>query len=482
MDILSNLIVPVWTGLFANVLAEPAIFIGLICLVGYALLRKPWHECFSGFIKATVGFYIMQVGASGLVTVFRPILVGLKDRFHMQAAVIDPYFGFNAVNAAFEKVGWTTSMIMVALLVAFLWNILLVAMRRVTKIRTLFVTGHIMVQQATTGLWLIFIGVPLLTNNIYGVIACGLLVGTYWAVFSNLTVEATQELTENSGFAVGHQQMVGVWAAHKWGRKLGNPEKSVEHLKLPGALQIFNDNVVASATLMLIFFGAILVVLGPQYLAAGGFFHPEKNEWFVKYVLKTTLQFSVFLYVLSAGVRMFVAEMTESFKGISDRLLKGSLPAIDCAATYGFDAAGGNSVLFGFVFGALGQLIAVAALILFNSPVLIIPGFVPLFFDNATIGVFANRFGGFRALAILCFSSGVLQVLGGAFAAGAFGLAEFGGWHGNLDQDVLWPPVGWAMQHFGLIVIPIAILAMLAIPQLQYRRNRETYFQHAEVA
>ena len=81
-------------------------------------------------------------------------------------------------------------------------------------------------------------------------------------MFSNLTVEATQELTENSGFAVGHQQMFGVWVAHKWGRKLGNPEKSVEHLKLPGALQIFNDNVVASATLMLIFFGAILLVLG----------------------------------------------------------------------------------------------------------------------------------------------------------------------------------------------------------------------------
>ena len=76
-----SMIIPVWKGLFANILAEPAIFIGLICFVGYLLLAKPWYECFSGFIKATVGFFIMQVGAGGLVSAFRPILVGFKRSF-----------------------------------------------------------------------------------------------------------------------------------------------------------------------------------------------------------------------------------------------------------------------------------------------------------------------------------------------------------------------------------------------------------------
>ena len=198
--------------------------------------------------------------------------------------------------------------------------------------------------------------------------------------------------------------------------------------------------------------------------------------------LKTTLQFSVYLYVLSAGVRMFVAEMTESFKGISDKILKGSLPAIDCAATYGFDAAGGNSVLFGFVFGALGKFLAVGR----TDPVPFTradhPGLRAGCSSITPQSVcFANRFGGFRALAILCFCSGLIQVFGGAFAAGAFGLAEFGGWHGNLDQDILWPPIGWAMQHMGLVVIPATILAMLIIPQVQYARNKKEYFKHAEV-
>lgn len=39
--------------------------------------------------------------------------------------------------------------------------------------------------------------------------------GVYWAVASNLSVEPTQRLTGNAGFAIGHQQMVAVWLADK---------------------------------------------------------------------------------------------------------------------------------------------------------------------------------------------------------------------------------------------------------------------------
>ena len=47
---------------------------------------------------------ILQVGSGGLVSNFRPILVGLKDRFNLSAVVIDPYFGQNAVTGM-ERMG-----------------------------------------------------------------------------------------------------------------------------------------------------------------------------------------------------------------------------------------------------------------------------------------------------------------------------------------------------------------------------------------
>ena len=45
--------------------------------------------------------------------------------------------------------------IVTVLLLAFTMNILLVLFRKYTKIRTLFITGHVMVQQSSTALWLV---------------------------------------------------------------------------------------------------------------------------------------------------------------------------------------------------------------------------------------------------------------------------------------------------------------------------------------
>ena len=58
----------------SNILQNPAFFVGLLVLIGYALLKKPAHDVFSGFVKATVGYMLLNVGAGGLVTTFRPIL------------------------------------------------------------------------------------------------------------------------------------------------------------------------------------------------------------------------------------------------------------------------------------------------------------------------------------------------------------------------------------------------------------------------
>ena len=92
----------IWVWFASNILTKPAYFIGLIVLIGYILQKKTWYDSLAGFIKATVGFLILSVGSGGLVSNFRPILVGLKDRFNLDAMVIDPYFGQNAVQSAME--------------------------------------------------------------------------------------------------------------------------------------------------------------------------------------------------------------------------------------------------------------------------------------------------------------------------------------------------------------------------------------------
>ena len=107
---------------------------------------------------------------------------------------------------------------------------------------------------------------------------------------------------------------------------------------------------------------------------------------------------------------------------------------------------------------------------------MIIPGFVPLFYDNATIGLYANKKGGFKALLVCCLGSGFLQVLGSAVAIMMFRMGSFGGYVGNLDWATLWPAMGAVIKYFTVPGAALCIIGMLIIPQLQYRRNKKDYF------
>ena len=467
-----DIILKGWTYFASNILTVPAYFIGLITLVGYVLLRKPWYESFAGFIKATVGYLILGVGSGGLVNNFRPILVGLKDRFQLSAMVIDPYFGQNAVTAGLTEMGRSFSSVMLLLLIAFIFNIVLVAFRKLTKIRSIFTTGHVQMQQAAIAFWIVLFAFPDLQDMQYLAIM-GVLLGAYWAVGSNLTVEYTQELTEGAGFCVAHQQMFGIAIFSELSKKFFKSDaKKLEDLKLPGFLSIFNENMVATAVLMTLFFGAILLVLGKPYLIEAKFLGEGKSFFF--YILTTSLNFAVYLAILQLGVRTFVTELTNSFQGISTRLLPGAVPGIDVAAVYGFGAA--NAVPIGFLFGAIGQFLAILSLILLKSPVLVIAGFVPVFFDNATIAVYANRKGGVKAAMIMPFISGLIQVYGSALVAQFIGLAVYGGYLGMFDWATVWPIVAVLLKYAGYFGVAIVFVALMAIPQIQYARHKDTYF------
>lgn len=160
--------------MFNNILSQPAIFIGLIVVIGYILLKRKWYEIAAGFIKAVVGYQILQLGASSLKNTVDPLLKGIQLKWSVEAVVIDPNFGLTAANSALESIGVTTSFAMITLLIAFLWNILLVFFRKFTKVRTLFTTGHIMVKQSTVATWIIFFLIPEL-RNMGGIALIGIL-------------------------------------------------------------------------------------------------------------------------------------------------------------------------------------------------------------------------------------------------------------------------------------------------------------------
>ncbi len=490
-----------------NILQKPYWLLGIIVVIGYIALGKKWYEVLAGFIKASIGYMILQVGSSGLTSSFRPIIVGLQQRFGLSAMVIDPYFGNNAVDDGISAAiagesgslsflaNSNVSQYMLLLLFAFILNIVLVALQKYTKLRAVFTTGNVQVQQAATALWLIMFCFPDLMSG-PALIVMTILLGLYWAVGSNLTIGATQELTDGAGFSIGHQQMFGIFFADKVATKIGehdakkraeNPDKKetvfdkkIEDLELPGWLSIFNENMVSTAILSTFFFGIILCVIGPEwliklsdstqtasdYLLTGNAALSEGDS-FLSYLLYNCFQFAVYLTILQLGVRTFVAELTASFQGISNRLLKGSVPGVDCAVTFGFGAT--NAVTIGFIAGAVGEFLAIGVLILFGSPVIVMAGFVPLFFDNAVLGVYANNKGGLKACIICPFICGLLQVFGSAAIAYWVGMYQYGGYLGMFDWATIWPIFTVIMKVLGVVGLVIVIAILVAIPQIQYR-------------
>ncbi len=515
MDILLSAV----TWFSKTILSQPAWIIGIIVVIGYALLGKKWYEVLAGFIKASVGYMILTVGSGGLVSVFRPIIVGLKGRFNLTAMVIDPYFGNNAVDAGVKAAqagdfsladvsflkGVNISQYMLLLLFAYILNIVLVAAKKHTKLRSIFTTGNVQVQQSATALWLIMFCFPNLVSA-PALILMTILLGLYWAVGSNLTIGPTQELTDGAGFAIGHQQMFGIFLASKaagWMEKRDEVrrdkhpgkasvfDKRLEDIELPGWLSMFNENMVSTALLMTLFFGIIYIVIGPEYLieltkegTLTGSSALVEGQSFVFYILYNCFQFAVYLTILQLGVRTFVAELTVSFTGISSKLLKGSVPGVDCAVTFGFGST--NAVTIGFMAGAVGQFLAIGALILMHSPVLVVAGFIPLFFDNAVIGVYANNKGGLKACLILPFICGLCQVFGSALIASWVRMYAFGGYLGMFDWVTVWPLFTVIMKYLGWVGVALVVVFLFAIPQMQYKaapkdeNGNSTYFLEVE--
>ena len=473
----------IWEFFANNILKNAPHMIGFIVLLGYLLKGEKWYTALGGTLKAIIGMLILNVGSGGLVSNFRPILVGLKDRFNLNATVIDPYFGQNAVtDGVMEVFGKAFDSVMILLLIAFIVNILLVRFNKYTKCRTLFTTGHVQVQQASTAYWLIMFAMPaLLKNDTLMLVVMAVVLGAYWAVGSNLTVKPMQELTDGAGFAIAHQQMFGIrlgyWAADKFfgkdgGKKKDKEIKKVGEMELPGFFQIFNENMVCTAILMTVFFGIIMSIIGKDFFISAG--NLKETDSFLMFVFDKCLNFAVYLAILQLGVRTFVSELTVSFQGISEKLLPSSIPGVDCAVCYGFGDA--NAVTFGFLAGLAGQLVAIVALILMKSPVLIICGFVPVFFDNATIGLVANEKGGLKACLVIPFISGLIQVFGSALIAGWVGMAAYGGYLGMFDWATVWPIMTVVMKYLSWAGVIICVAALLVLPQIEYLKDKKGYF------
>lgn len=438
---------------FRQVFSQPFMLMALVVFIGYMAMKQSFTKALGGAIKASVGILAMGMGSGALISNFNVLLNAVTEATGIQGAGLNTYSAMTAGYEVMDSVlgsGVATTWGIYALLVGFLFNLLWVALRKWTKMRAVYLTGNAMIVQAGISVFIVWKFLNL--GMVPTVLIAGFVTSLYWAFFPTLLIKPTHEIT-GADFTVAHQQMLMDYVAYKVAPKLGDPKKDdIEKMKLPKSLNILQDSVIATALVFIVSTIIIFLIVGGEGISAmrtkfgqGGL---TNNVVFLIWVCMTlTANIVVLLY----GVRMFVGEIMMSFKGISEKLLPGAVAGVDCAAIYGFAP---KSVVLGLIVGCIGQAIGVILLIAFKSPVFLIPGFIPLFFDNATVAIYANKFGGYKAAIIIVLFNSIMQIL---LSAVCVYLLNISWWQGVGDYCTIWLAVIAVFKGIGAALgIPMA--------------------------
>ena len=434
-----NILKILFNFLVNDFLGNPIMLIGFLVALGYILRKETKSKTITGTITAMVGLNLIMFGGSQMTKYFKPITDAVNKAYGIKGYLMDPY----AMRAATQEgLGSKFGLIGYVFLVAFMVNVLIVYFGKYTKMHGIFLTGHTGFAHSQAVLWLVVYYFAF--GSAATVLISGVLLGVYWAFSTNLAIKSSNKITNNAGFTIAHNQMVGMWFFSKIARFFGDPEEhDAEKMNLPGWLSIFNNNVVSVAIIMTVFIGCFMMTLGingVQKLAGD-------TNWFI-YILMSGINFSMYMVLILTGVRMFIGELSASFKGIQEKLIPNAVPGVDVAAILAYSP---NAATLGFLFCTLGTIIGMGILMLFKVPYMVLTGFVPLFFDGGPIGVVANKYGGWRAVAISGVLLGLIHVFGTVWMIKISGLENSIGWAGMFDWSTVWPAITELMRMIAKI-------------------------------
>ncbi|WP_342534211.1 PTS ascorbate transporter subunit IIC [Lysinibacillus sp. FSL K6-0057] len=371
-----------------DILGTPAILVGLFAFIGLLIQKKSSSTVLSGTLKTIMGFVILGAGAT--------VLIGSLDHF---SKMFDHAFQVQGVipnneaivAAAQTNFGTATALIMVF---GMIMNLLFA---RFTPLKYIFLTGHHTLFMAC------LIAASLSVGGMSGtplIIVGSIILGLCMVVFPAILQPTVRQITGSDDFAVGHFGSVGYYVSAKIGKLFGNKTKSTEDIQVPKSLGFLRDTSVAISLTMSVFFVIVALFAGPAYIEA----QLSAGSNFIIFAIMQAITFAAGVYIILAGVRMLIAEIIPAFKGIADKLVPNTKPALDCPTIFPFAP---NAVIIGFIFSFLAGLVSMFILPFIGLKV-IVPGLVPHFFTGAAAGVFGNATGGRIGAMSGAFANGLL--------------------------------------------------------------------------
>ncbi|MDQ0363171.1 PTS ascorbate transporter subunit IIC [Breznakia pachnodae] len=440
-----------------EVIKTPAIVLGLVALVGLVLQGKGAAAVFSGTLKTSLGMLVLSAGSSLIVNEILPFVSLFTDVFNLTGFATSSEAVVGAIQQALPVVASTSSII---LAIGFLVNVILA---KFSPLKYIFLTGHMM--------WILSVVVAFaLYKADYSetmiIVIGSALQGIIMVVLPALAQPMVRKITGNDSIAIAHLTTLGTVPSAYIGGLLGDKTKSAEDLKLPKSLEVFKDTSISVAIVMGVFYMVVVIMAGPDKVGA-----LSDGTNYILFGLMKALGFTAGILVLLQGIRMFLGELVPAFKGISDKLVPGAIPALDVPALFGFAP---NSLMIGFVTAVAGMIVSmVVCSMVFNTVPLV--SIIGAFFTGGVAGILGNATGGRRGAIISGFVYGFLLIflsamLSTMFDFSAYGVAGVG--HDCIDAIVI--TILLSNPIIGIVVIGV-VFALLCV--LEVRRKAKTVQQ-----
>lgn len=380
-----------------QLLSTPAIFVGLIALVGLLLQKKDAQACIKGTIKTILGFIVLNAGAS----VVQDAIIPFGNLFQIAFGVQGVVPNNEAITSlALEQFAVETASIFALGMVA---NIVLA---RFSGLKYIFLTGHHALYMACMIAILYSIagleGMPLIIGG-------ALLLGLLMAIFPALMQPTVRKITGSDDLALGHFASSGYWLSAQIGKLFGRTEetRTSEDVNFPKGLSFLRENTISIAIAMFICYIPVSAVASFHDHAGAAEVFGDTN-WFL-FSLINSITFSAGIYIVLAGVRMLIAEIVPAFKGISEKLVPNAKPALDCPIIFPYAP---NAVLIGFLSSFVGGIVSLIVLALLGrggiAVAIILPGAVVHFFCGAAAGICGNATGGLKGCIVGAFIHGIV--------------------------------------------------------------------------
>jgi PTS system ascorbate-specific IIC component len=154
------------------------------------------------------------------------------------------------------------------------------------------------------------------------------------------------------------------------------------------------------------------------------------------FIILQALNFAAGFAVLMVGVRMVISELIPAFKGISEKVVPGALPALDCPLFFPY---GQVSMAYGGLIGMLSMVVVSICFAGFRYPYFIFAPTMSAWFHGAVAGVYGNKYAGIPGVIIGGIIPGVLMGVGQALMWPVLGFAigDFFTWAGDTDYVLL---------------------------------------------